>query len=163
MTCRAAGGKAHRDWCVTPLRRRRRGGCHRVTRLSWVRLKARGGFHQGARLTAASFLDFLLCESCPSQQTDRQTVGETDRQAAHSVEQKHQELSGCHGYTPGVSLLLALCMFFCMHVCMHVRGFTLETKSLVTKRRTVDELFWSGVFWAVIFILRFLCQSNAIK
>lgn len=54
---------------------------------------------------------------------ERQTYEERDRQAAHSVEQKHQELDGCHGYTPGASLLLSLYVY-CSHVSVNVRGLS---------------------------------------
>lgn len=51
----------------------------------------------------------------------------TGSQAAHSVEQKHQELSGCHGYTPGVALLrVSLPVFTAYNVCTRVRVFILE-------------------------------------
>lgn len=70
----------------------------------------------------------------PSRQTDRWTGRQKERQAgrqaAHSVKQKHQELSGCHGYTPGVSLLLSVYVY-CMHVYKHVLSFVLKALHLV--------------------------------
>lgn len=116
----AEGNGPQRVRCVTPLRwKRSRMSWGKESELCWP--QGCGVFHQGAWLTSASCLDFLLCESCQSQQTnrqmDRQAERQAGRQAAHSVKQKHQELSGCHGYTPGVSLLLSVYVY-CMHVCL---------------------------------------------
>lgn len=113
--------------------------------------------HQGAWLTSVSCLDFLLCESCQSWQTDRQRDRQAGRQAAHSVEQKHQELSGCHGYTPGVSLLLSLCMLSaCVHVCVWVYFGRLKAGHYIKK------VFFC-LFLCSEFVFLHLCHQSSSK
>lgn len=116
----AEGNGPQRVRCVTPLRwKRSRMSWGKESELCWP--QGCGVFHQGAWLTSASCLDFLLCESCQSQQTNRQMDRQAERQAGRQAGSPLSEAE-----TPGAqwlpwihswSLFTAVYVY-CMHVCL---------------------------------------------
>ena len=134
-------------------------------------------FHQGARLTSASCLDFLLCESCQSLQTDKQTDRRTDRgkdrrrdrwrdrqSGRQAGSQAGSPLSGAE--TPGAqwlpwihswSLCATLTLYvYCMHVSMHVRGLILESSQPGHYKKN-NRAFYVSEGCFLLFTLVFFC------